>query len=136
MQFWGIMSERLNEIRNYIKSVCLVTNDFFLNEKVNRQNVRYRWNVEPYIFQGGQHQTPEEINVWAEILGNNFVSHIFLVDNLTGISYSEIIYNIINLQIPEIVADNQKQFENTVVYKQDSAPQHFTQACGLLDTVR
>lgn len=51
---------------------------FFLNAKVNSQNVRYWSDINLHIFQEDDTKTPEKINIWVGMLGNPFVGPIHL----------------------------------------------------------
>ena len=85
MQFCDTMCEKIRLFPNYVKHICFSDEStFFLNGKVNRQNVRYWSDVNPHIFREGHTQFPEKVNVWAGILGNHIVGPIFINENLTG----------------------------------------------------
>src|SRR6202042_2575462 len=92
LEFCELMADRLKGNRNYLKSICFSDEcTFFLNGKVNRQNVRYWSDVNPHIYRDCNTQFPQKLNVWAGILGNHIIGPLFIEGNLTGPLYLDML---------------------------------------------
>lgn len=60
---------------------------FLLNEKVNRHNGCYWFDVSPHVFRKCDTEYPQKINIYAGMLGNDIVGPIFLEKTKTNWCY-------------------------------------------------
>lgn len=137
VEFCEWLTRTIEGERGFLKRVCFADEcTFFLNGKVNKQNVRYWSDTNPHIFREGHTQFPKKVNVWAGILGNRVVGPIFIRGNLTGVLYRNLLETEIEPRIRQIVLNNQEEFENReIIFQQDGAPPHFDRmAREFLDT--
>lgn len=129
IEFCEIMMDRLQRNRNYTKTICFSDEcTFFLNGKVNRQNVRYWSDANPHVYREGNTQFPQKINVWAGILGNHIIGPLFIDGNLTGILYLEMLQTVEHLILECLEANPEEFGEIAVTFQQDGAPPHYTRA--------
>lgn len=132
LQFCEIMTEKIIVNPNLIKNICFSDEcTFFLNGSVNKHNVRYWSDENPYIFREGHTQVPQKLNVWAGILGNAIVGPIFIDGTLNGGMYLELLDNVIDPLITEQL-ENQRDPEGNpmldeyeLFYQHDGAPPHY-----------
>lgn len=94
---------------------------FELNGKVNRHNMRYWADSNPYWMRDTHTQYNAKVNVWAGILNNRIVGPFFLDETLNAQRYLHLLRDRIIPAIREIVGE---LFEN-VWFQQDGAPPHF-----------
>lgn len=74
IEFCELISERILRNPALVRTICFSDEStFFLNGKVNRQNVRYWADQNPHVFREGHTQYPQKVNVWAGIMGNHIV---------------------------------------------------------------
>ncbi|KAJ8936561.1 hypothetical protein NQ318_017041 [Aromia moschata] len=74
IEFCELMTNRIDNNPSYLIHVCFSDEStFYLKGKVNRQNMRYWSDVNPYVFREGHSQYPEKLNVWAGIMGDHIV---------------------------------------------------------------
>lgn len=66
---------------NFSKTICFSDEaTFHLNGYVNRHNLRYWCDRNPYEFREEHVQTPLKINVWAGVFGNQLIGKIQFLD--------------------------------------------------------
>lgn len=128
LEFCELMAVRLNRNRNYHKWICFSDEcTFFLNGKVNRQNVRYWSDVNPHVYRECNTQFPQKLNVWAGILGNHIIGPLFIQGNLTGPLYLDMLENTVEHLILECIEENPDEFGNMpIAFQQDGAPPHYS----------
>lgn len=127
IEFCDLMSVRLNRYPNYHHTICFSDEcTFFLNGKVNRQNVRYWSDVNLHIYRECNTQFPQKLNVWAGILGNHIIGPLFIQGNLTGLLYLDMIENTVEHLILECIEENPDEFGDVpIIFQQDGAPPHY-----------
>ena len=93
---------------------------FCLNGRVNRHNCRYwaadnpQWMIETHT------QTPQKLNVWAGICGDQIIGPFFIDGNLTGDRYLQLLQE-------QIIPSCRALFPNNhnIWFQQDEAPSHY-----------
>ncbi|KAJ8936739.1 hypothetical protein NQ318_016110 [Aromia moschata] len=66
IEFCELMTNRIDNNPSYLAHVCFSDEStFYLDEEVNRQNMRYWSDVNPHVFREGYSQYPEKLNVWG-----------------------------------------------------------------------
>lgn len=132
LEFCEKMCEKVIRDPHLLRHICFSDEcTFFLNGKVNTQNVRFWCDSNPHLFTTTKSQYPQKINVWAGILGDNVIGPFFLTENLTGDLYFELLENVIDPKITEVI-ENTIYFpaeevihEEKVIFQQDGCPAHY-----------
>jgi len=67
-------------------------------------------------------------------LDNHLISFFFLLDNLTGNIYLELLEDIIDPTLINIIENDEHYLEDQLVFQQDGTPPHYAQyVCEYLD---
>lgn len=126
------MTTLIAENEHYLKNLCFSDEStFYLSGEVNKHNVRYWSDFNPYIYREGHTQRPQKLNVWTGILGNYIVGLFFINGNLTGELYLTSLRDIIDPLITQIVEnavdeDGQLEFDvDNIHFQQDGCLAHY-----------
>ena len=96
---------------------------FYLNGAVNKHNDRLWTDENPYWIRETHTQTPQKVNVWCGMVGDNIIGPFFIQGNLNGERYLELLQT-------EIVPAIQNLFPGEefgeVWFQQDGAPPHYS----------
>lgn len=110
---------------SFIEKICFSDEcTFFLTGYVNRHNMRYWSQENPYEYRVAHTQTPIKVNVWGRILGKRIIGPFFIEGNLDRWKYLDLLMDHI-LPAIEIAADDQNIDLDEVYFQQDGHPAHF-----------
>lgn len=132
IQFCELMIERIAENDQLLKNICFSDEStFFLNGCVNKHNVRYWSDSNPYFMREGHTQRPQKVNVWAGILGDHVIGPLFIDANLTADLYLELLMDTIDPLITVLVENSRNDEGNlefdidNIFFQQDGCPAHY-----------
>ncbi len=114
-------------IRNndFVTNICFSDEStFFLNGYVNRHNMRYWCQQNPFEYRIEHTQRPLKSMVWAGILGRRIIGPFFIDGNLNGQKYLDLLQNDVVPAIQDAAYDQNIDFDS-VYFQQDGAPPHF-----------
>lgn len=122
IEFCDDMMTRFDVNNQFFTWTCFSDEATFeLNGSVNRHNMRYWADENPYWMSARHTQYPQKLNVWAGILCNQIIGPFFIDGNLTAERYLNLLRNQVVPAIRNAVGD---AFER-VWFQQDGAPAHF-----------
>lgn len=124
MDFCEFMEPRTRNL-DFLKNICFSDEcTFFLNGYVNRHNMRYWCQENPYEYREAHTQTPVKVNVWGGILGRRIIGPFFIEGNLDRWKYLDLLMDHILPGI-EQAADEQNIDLDDVFFQQDGHPAHY-----------
>lgn len=124
MDYCELMDLRMRD-PNYVRRICFTDEaTFHLCGYVNRHNLRFWCEENPYEYREEHTQTPLKVNVWAGIFGTKIIGPFFIEGNLNRFKYLDLLEN---HAIPAIeqAADDQCIDIDDVIFQQDGHPAHF-----------
>ena len=91
-EFCEHMMEQINGYTDFVNNIIFTDEaTFCLNGRVNRHNCRY-WSADnPHWMIETHTQTPQKLNVWAGICGDQIIRSFFIDGNLTGDRYLQLL---------------------------------------------
>lgn len=129
LEFCENMSQRIIDTRQFLFNICFSDeSSFFLNGTVNRHNCRFWSDENPHVFHEVHTQTPQKVNVWAGIFGDQIIGPIFIDDNLTGERYLRILEDLVYPRLIDIVENDERYSEADLIFQHDGAPPHYAAA--------
>lgn len=79
---------------NFLRNICFTDEStFHLNGYVNRHNCRYWCEENPNEYLEAHTQTPQKLNVWAGILGDEIIGPFIIDGDLDGPKYVLLLLN-------------------------------------------
>ena len=105
---------------NLTSQICFTDEStFFLNGKMNHQNIRYYSDSKPHWMRDVKCQNAPKVNVWAGIYKNQVIGPFFIDGNINGDNYLNMLVNEAGPALAEAAG------EEEVFWMQDGAPAHF-----------
>ncbi|EZA52969.1 hypothetical protein X777_07423 [Ooceraea biroi] len=116
-QFCQWMLGKLRRNPDFLENVLFTDKSSFSSTSIlNRQNVRIWAERNPHAMVQRVHQGRFAINVWAGIVGNNYVGPVYLPNRLNSARYLAFLQR--DLLIP-------RHQRNNIYFMHDGAPPHF-----------
>lgn len=131
LEFCEILAEKVLQNPQFLKKTTFSDEATFqLDGNVNRQNMRYWAESNPFWMRDSHTQYPAKLNVWAGIVNGKLIGPFFIDGNLNGVKYLEMLRTQI---VPAIYAAVDGDMDH-VWFQQDGCSSHYALAVrGFLD---
>jgi hypothetical protein len=114
-----VMEDINNEVVKISNILFTDECSFTLNNEPNIQNTRQWAQENPHLLTQSKTQYPQRVNVWAGIIGQNYVGPFFIDGNLNGEKFLDLLRNSI---IPQLITLD-IPIED-IIFQMDGCPAH------------
>lgn len=120
IQFCEFMVQRSNENRNFLLNFCTTDESSFpLVREPNPQNTRFWATENPHQVVATRTQYQQKLNVWMGIFQGNLIGPFFIIGNLNGETYLQLLQNNVLPALQQLRQNTQE-----IIFQHDGCPAH------------